>query len=183
MATIFIGKVCAAHWGDRPASKHRPATSIYGCRHLPKAHWDTPLTCVPSAYDTALRCLGIALTPGYHAAAKRAESNGMKSTDAFIYGKKLQAEIELDNWPARFDRVVLYDAEAKDGATTNLRTVVKRMKANRVSAAVLSLKTPCHAIAVHLDGDTVQVLDNGGWRGWNKWQGANIWLAVGIRRR
>ena len=64
-----------------------------------------------------------------------------------------------------------------------LASTVAKIRRGGFAHAILSLRTPNHAVALNAAGETPLVIDNGGWRsGKPSWLGRNVKAVIAIRR-
>jgi len=180
---VTVGKIKDAMLlGERKPSPGRPRT-IFTKHRLPKGRRKgVKLTCVPTAAYNAALTIGVRLDLLELADAKaeecRLDGNNSSGTWEGLFCNALN-EVQ--------DRVVFTSVwgtgdERWCGDKITLRQAADMMRDAGFESALVCTRTPFHGFAMHLKGRTVQIVDNGGFKSWEGWQGRNIETVFGCRR-
>ena len=140
-------------------------------------------SCVASAFGNALIELGFPIraselnklhkeanVPGENYGGRwLTEEKGARTLDA------VRALVKRMGWPVEIRRY-------KPSQT--LPSTVAKIRRGGFAHAILSLRTPNHAVALNAAGETPLIIDNGGWKsGKPSWLGRNVKAVIAIRRK
>ena len=127
------------------------------------------LSCVPTAADAAARMFGVVIPQEVIQQAKDAEQQGRsrsrQGTDPNSFFRTLNA----------LQRQVRFTPQKVWGhKKVTFRQIVQYCRKEGIRYGVVTTRTPSHAWAVEIQGDSVMAVDNGGFPQWKDWQGTNI---------